>query len=133
MTEFFDEATAVWLRVVTPERVQLETSARWVQVPTVEGLLGIWPQHTSLISAVIPGELEYETADGVQRLWVDGGILYIRHSQVVVLTGSHDYLAVPERGTSAWDRSAQELSEVLGAAIVGEEEAAQGDAQAGAS
>ena len=116
MTELFDEATAVWLRIVTPERVQLETSAHWVQVPTVEGMLGVWPLHAALISAVTPGEVEYETATGVQHAWVDGGILYIRHGQVVILTGSRDRFLAPGRGTAGWDQVAEDLGETLGLA-----------------
>jgi len=121
MTERFDQATAVWLRIVTPERVQLETSAHWVQVPTVEGMLGVWPLHAPLISAVTPGEVEYETAAGIQHVWVDSGILHIRHGQVVVLTGSPERLPMPERGTAAWDQSIEDMSGALGATGEGEE------------
>jgi len=122
MTELFDEATAVWLRIVTPERVQLETSAHWVQVPTVEGMLGVWPLHAPLISAVTPGEIEYETSAGIQHIWVDSGILHIRHGQVVVLTGSPERLPMLERGTSAWDQSVEDLASALGVpAAEGEE------------
>ena len=116
MTELFDPTTSVWLRIVTPERVQLEASAHWVQVPTVEGMLGVWPMHAPLVSAVTPGEVEYEAPDGlVQRVWVDGGILHIRHGQVIVLTGSRERASSPVRGTAAWDQSAGGVTEILGA------------------
>lgn len=72
MTERFDQNTALWLRIITPERVRVQTIARWVQVPTPRGLLGVWPLHAELITIVSPGEIEYEGPNGVQRERVDG-------------------------------------------------------------
>lgn len=115
MTEPFDPRNALWLRIITPERAQLESSAHWVQVPTPNGLLGIWPQHAPLVSAVSPGEIEYEAQDGVHREWVAGGLLHVRHGQVLILTGSREQMAPSSaHGTQVWENTVEEISEVLG-------------------
>ena len=115
MTEPFDQRNALWLRIITPERAQLESSAHWVQVPTPNGLLGVWPQHAPLISAVSPGEIEYEAQDGVHREWTPGGLLHIHHGQVLILTGSREQMAsATAGGAQAWEESVDEISDVLG-------------------
>ena len=115
MTQPFDERNALWLRILTPERVRLETSAHWVQIPTVDGLLGIWPLHAPLIGLVIPGDVEYEAEDGVHREWVEGGVLNIRHGQVLILTGSREQGRMSSASaTGKWEDSVQEIADVLG-------------------
>lgn len=132
MNENFDEADALWLRVVTPERIRLEVRAHWVQVPTVDGLLGIWPFHAPLLDLVAPGEIEYESEDGVQREWVEGGILHVRQNQVIILTHpadtNHPEEAMlfggtgvadtaekfPHRPNEAWEQSIRDLDQALG-------------------
>lgn len=128
MSESFDERNALWLRIVTPERIRLEVNVQWVQIPTEQGLLGIWPQHAPLVSAVVPGDVEYESHDGTHREWVAGGILHIRHGQVLVLTGSREQVyTTKQSGIDAWDESTQELAEIgqeLGLDELGPEESA---------
>jgi F0F1-type ATP synthase epsilon subunit len=115
VSERYDPRTSVWLRIMTAERIRLETAAHWVQVPTPQGLLGVWPQHARLIGAVVPGDIEYETRDGIQREFTEGGLLHIRHGQVLILTGSRAAPPVPsEVGTTAWEESVEEIEAVLG-------------------
>lgn len=135
MTEILDETNSLWLRIVTPERVMLEVRVYWAQVPTIDGLLGIWPMHTALADVVSAGYVQYETADGVHREWVDGGILHVRQGQVIVMTegrlaepppeeleaapaeiakGGPAEAPLPIETVEAWDESVKEVERVLG-------------------
>ena len=125
MSERFDRETALWLRIITPERVRVQTIAHWVQVPTPRGLLGVWPLHAELITVVSPGEVEYESQDGVQREWVGGGLLHVIQGQVLILTESRERQQLPagKGGTQTWEESVEEIEEVLGELAPGEREA----------
>jgi F-type H+-transporting ATPase subunit epsilon len=113
MTEPLEERS-LWLRLLTPERIRFEKNVRWVQVPTADGLLGIWPLHAPLISAVVPGEVVYESDQGPGKEWIDGGILHVRHNQVLILTGSREHARVSNQsGVEAWDQSREEIGEIL--------------------
>ncbi len=100
--------------MVTPERVTLEARVQWVQAPTEDGLLGIWPLHIALVDSLVPGYLEYEAGDGIHRQWVNGGILSVRPGQVIVLTGSTEEFAPTTTGLDAWDAAVQEAAWAMG-------------------
>ena len=114
MTEFADESNILWLRVVTPERVTLEARVQWVQAPTEDGLLGIWPLHIALIDSLVPGHIEYEAEDGIHREWINGGLLSVRPGRVIVLTGSAEEFVPATASVDAWDAAVQEAAWAMG-------------------
>ena len=56
--------------VVTPERVVLETEARFVALPAHDGEVGILPGRAPLLVALGVGRLRVQSADGEQVLHV---------------------------------------------------------------
>ncbi len=122
MSEFVDEGSILWLRLVTPERMTLEARVQWVQAPTEDGLLGIWPLHVALIDSLVPGYIEYEAEDGIHREWINGGILSVRPGQVIVLTGSAEEFVPTMAGMDAWDAAVQEAARAMGEPTTGTEQ-----------
>jgi F0F1-type ATP synthase epsilon subunit len=79
------DASHVHLRVQTPERVLFDGPVAWVQVPLEDGLLGVWPEHASLVAAVTEGAVSYAGVAGEASLSVSAGVLLIDEGRCVVL------------------------------------------------
>lgn len=74
------------LTITTPERVVLETEVRSVNVPTVDGEIGILQNHIPLVSILAPGELYLTTTKGEQEtMAVSGGFVEVRDNRIVIL------------------------------------------------
>jgi len=85
MTDLIAPPDHVHLRIVSPEQVLVEAEARWVQIPLVDGLIGVWPGHSALLGALGEGVIQYALPKGVEELPVRGGILRITGERCVVL------------------------------------------------
>ncbi len=74
------------LRLVTPQRLLLETEVVSLQVPGSEGYLGILAHHAPLITALKPGKLEVKDAAGTLTIYaVSGGFLEVSANRATVL------------------------------------------------
>jgi F-type H+-transporting ATPase subunit epsilon len=74
------------LEVVTPERIALEAEVDRVEVPGLEGELGILPGHTELVSRLKPaGLLTYHQGQTKEELAVSDGFVEIGPDRVTVL------------------------------------------------
>jgi F-type H+-transporting ATPase subunit epsilon len=79
-------AGALTLRVITPERIALDTQVQSVRVPGASGALGILPRHAPMVAALDPGMLFFK-ADGKEgKLFVSGGFAEVRDNTVRVVT-----------------------------------------------
>jgi F-type H+-transporting ATPase subunit epsilon len=80
-------AEKILLEVVTPERKVLETQVDRVEVPGLDGELGILPGHTELISQLKPvGLLTYHVADEKGEMVVSDGFVEVSPDRVTILT-----------------------------------------------
>lgn len=74
------------LKVVTPRRLLVEADVTRVNLPGLDGELGILPGHRPLVAALGSGELTYGL-DGRDETWtVRGGHAEIRSGSVLVFT-----------------------------------------------
>jgi F-type H+-transporting ATPase subunit epsilon len=74
------------LTITTPERVVLESEVSSVNVPTVDGEIGLLPDHIPLVSLLAPGELHAVTSAGEEQIMaVSGGFIEVRDNAVVIL------------------------------------------------
>ena len=78
-------ADKIQLEVVTPERRVLAEPVDMVTVPGLGGELGILPGHTSLVSELQTGLLNYVQDGKSTSLQVSGGFVEVRDDQVSVL------------------------------------------------
>jgi F-type H+-transporting ATPase subunit epsilon len=79
-------AETLRLEVVTPERVVLDEEVDRVQVPGLNGELGILPGHTELVSRLKPaGLLTYYQGEKIGEMAISDGFVEVSPSGVTVL------------------------------------------------
>jgi len=71
--------------VVTAEQRILEDEFDMVIAPGLEGVLGILPRHSPLLTALQAGELRLKRGGAETALAITGGFLEVRPDQVTVL------------------------------------------------
>jgi F-type H+-transporting ATPase subunit epsilon len=60
--------------------------ANCVFAPASMGELGIYPNHTALLSTLKPGEVRIETDKGMESIYVSGGIVEVQPSTVTIFS-----------------------------------------------
>jgi F-type H+-transporting ATPase subunit epsilon len=79
-------AQRIHLQVVTPERKVFEADVERVEVPGLDGALGILPGHTELVSLLKPaGLLTYQAGNETGEMAVSDGIVEVSVDRVTVL------------------------------------------------
>jgi F-type H+-transporting ATPase subunit epsilon len=79
-------AELIHLEVVTPERKVFEAEVDRVEVPGLDGELGILPGHTALVSLLKPaGLLTYHVGNEVGEMAISDGLVEISADRVTVL------------------------------------------------
>ena len=74
------------LEVVSAHEKMFSGDILFVVAPGGDGELGIFPNHTPLITRIKPGELRYKNSENIEEVMViAGGILEIQPSLVTVL------------------------------------------------
>jgi F-type H+-transporting ATPase subunit epsilon len=79
-------AETLLLQLVSPERVLVEEQVSEVQVPALDGYIGVLPGHAPLLSELKPGGvLTYQTGTGAKVLAVYGGFVEVQPDRVRIL------------------------------------------------
>ena len=75
------------LEIVSAERSLFSGEANFVVVPGVDGELGIFPNHTPLLTKIKPGTLKFHAKDESEEtlFFVAGGFLEVQPAVVTVL------------------------------------------------
>lgn len=71
--------------ILTPQSKIFSGEADEVLVPTVSGEIGILPNHVSLLTQIMPGELTIKTGNKTQSIAILGGYLEVNKNQVNIL------------------------------------------------
>ncbi|HSB08474.1 MAG TPA: ATP synthase F1 subunit epsilon [Blastocatellia bacterium] len=109
-------AEQIHLEVVTPERKVFEADVDRVEVPGLNGELGILPGHTELVSQLKPaGLLTYHAGSETGEMAISDGIVEVGSDRVTVLANK---AARPEdidltRALRLKERAEQELQRAL--------------------
>jgi F-type H+-transporting ATPase subunit epsilon len=101
------------LDVVTAERMVYSDDVDMVVAPGFEGQLGILPNHTPLMTTLLPGELRIKKGGEEVSLVISGGFLEVRPDKAIVLAGTAeraDEIDV-ERAKAARKRAQERLSQ----------------------
>ncbi|MBA2731689.1 MAG: F0F1 ATP synthase subunit epsilon, partial [Acidobacteria bacterium] len=101
-------AEQINLEVVTPERRVIAEAVDSVNVPGLNGELGILPGHTPLISQLQTGVLSYMQGGATHRLHVSGGFVEVNADRVSVLAEIAEH---PEEIDAARARLTRENAE----------------------
>ena len=78
------------LEIVTPERLAYSDEVDAVQLPGIEGELGVLPHHTPLVSTLGVGELRIRKGGTEESFAIFGGFLQVLPTKVVVLAETAD-------------------------------------------
>jgi F-type H+-transporting ATPase subunit epsilon len=74
------------LQLVSPERIFVEEQVEEVQVPGLDGYMGILPGHAPLLSELMPGGVLTYRAGGAEKvLAVYGGFVEVQPDRVRIL------------------------------------------------
>lgn len=74
------------LRIVTPEKEIFEGKAAQVNVSTVEGILGILPNHAPLMAKIKPGELVIKNNGKENLMAIGGGFMQVADNTLTIMT-----------------------------------------------
>jgi F-type H+-transporting ATPase subunit epsilon len=79
-------AISLKLEIVTPEETVFSEDVEMVTLPAVVGQIGVYPQHTPLMTQMVPGEIIVRK-DGRDRFIASGeGLIEVTSDRVSVLT-----------------------------------------------
>jgi len=76
------------LNVVTTEQTVFSGEVDVVVAPGSEGMLGILPRHTSLLTSIVPGTITAHKGQEESTIDVSGGFLEVMNDVVTVLADS---------------------------------------------
>jgi F-type H+-transporting ATPase subunit epsilon len=78
------------LEIVTPERLAYSDTVDSVNLPGIEGELGVLPHHAPLVSMLGVGELRIRKGGSEESFAIVGGFLQVRPDKVVVMAETAD-------------------------------------------
>ncbi|MDO8483723.1 MAG: F0F1 ATP synthase subunit epsilon [Candidatus Limnocylindrales bacterium] len=78
------------LEIVTPERLAYSDTVDAVNLPGIEGELGVLPHHAPLVSILGVGELRIRKGGAEESFAIVGGFLQVRPDKVVVMAETAD-------------------------------------------
>jgi F-type H+-transporting ATPase subunit epsilon len=79
-------AETTLFELVSPERLIISKDVSMVVVPGTEGLFGVLPRHTSMLSALAPGVIDiYEEDTITERVFVINGFAEVTGERCTVL------------------------------------------------
>jgi len=92
----------VKLSLVTPERKTFEGDIDQVTIPSTEGNITVLPNHMSLVTSIIPGELIFKQGSKETSIASGYGFAQINGKQVSILTD------LAEEATDISEKEAEE-------------------------
>lgn len=79
-------AITIRLEIVTPEAIVYSEDVDMVTLPGVEGQLGVLPQHTQLMTQMVPGEMIVRKSGEDHFMAVGEGLVEITNDRVSIAT-----------------------------------------------
>jgi F-type H+-transporting ATPase subunit epsilon len=78
-------AETIQLEIVTPERLVVNDTAEYIEIPGRSGHLGVLPGHAPLITELAVGEISYRNGAQTRRLAVAWGFAEVLPNKVTIL------------------------------------------------
>jgi len=79
-------ATTIKLEIATPEAMVYSDDVEMVTIPGVEGQMGLLPDHTRLMTYLVPGEMIVRKDGRDQFMAVGEGLVEVTNSRVLIAT-----------------------------------------------
>lgn len=74
------------LKIVTPEKEILSETVDQVNISTTQGILGILPNHSSLMAKIVPGHLQIRTGSKTTDMAIGDGFMQIQNGTLTIMT-----------------------------------------------
>lgn len=109
-------STTIKLEISTPEAMVYSDDVEMVTIPGVEGQMGLLPQHTRLMTYLVPGELIVRKDGHDQFMAIGEGLVEVTNTRVSIATNMAiaaekiDEVAVEEARRRAAARLKEKLS-----------------------
>jgi len=113
MADFFQ------IEIVTPEKLVVRDTAEEVQIPGLNGYIGILPGHAPLITELGAGEISYRSGSQVHRFACAWGFAEVLPDKVTVLAETVE--RADEIDVARAQRSLEDAEEALNTAQTEEE------------
>ncbi len=98
------------LEIITPESKIFEGDVEFVELPGVEGDMGVFPQHEALVTELKAGELRITQKGQVEVLAIGEGFAEITGTSIGVLTdGAVHEKDIDEKAAEAAVKRAEDL------------------------
>ena len=108
------------LSVVTPEKQIVFEEVDQVNVPGIEGDIGILFDHAPILTSLRPGQLSYEKGGEKVVMVVSGGYLEVTDNRVTILAETGEFLHEIDRERA--ERARSQAEEKLSNPDLSEEE-----------
>jgi F-type H+-transporting ATPase subunit epsilon len=79
------ETNTIQLEVVTPERLVVNDTAEYIEIPGKTGHIGVLPGHAPLITELAVGEISYRNGAQTKHLAVAWGFAEVLQNKVTIL------------------------------------------------
>jgi F-type H+-transporting ATPase subunit epsilon len=74
------------LKVISPTRLLTEGKVTELQVPGLDGYLGIWPGHRPLNACLGRGEIIFKTIDNrEERVTIKSGVIKVEPAKILIM------------------------------------------------
>ena len=98
------------LQIVTPEAKVLEEDVDFVQLPGAEGDMGVYPQHETLITELVAGELHIQKKGETRVMAIGEGFAEITPTSIGIITdGAVNEKEIDEKAAEAAVKRAEDL------------------------
>ena len=79
-------STTIKLEIATPEAMVYSDDVEMVTIPGVEGQMGLLPDHTRLMTYLVPGEMIVRKDGRDQFMAVGEGLVEVTNNRVLIAT-----------------------------------------------
>lgn len=107
-------ADSFQLEVATPEKLLVQEPVREAQIPALEGMIGVLPDHAALLSLLGTGQLSFQMNSGERHtIFISGGWIQILNNHARVLADRAEPAADIDltRAESALKRAQERLGQ----------------------
>ena len=114
-------ADTTLFELVSPEKLVMSKDVSMVVVPGAEGLFGVLPRHTSMLSTLAPGVINVYDGDGVtDSLFVVNGFAEVTEERCTVL--AEEVIPVEDIDTEKYEKQIEVLKDEASRATNGSAE-----------
>ena len=77
----------IFAKIISPFRKEFENEILYIEVPTIEGIIGVYPNHTALITKIGEGILKISlVSNEFLEFKIKGGFFRLENNKCIIST-----------------------------------------------